>query len=183
MASTAVTAASEDAEGVGPLPVTALEAHGVNGGDIKKLREAGYNTIESIVYAPKKNLLAIKGISEAKADKIMAEGQKLVPTGFTTATAMHLKRSQLIQVSRTKENLISIDLPFTLSSHQELGLVYKLGPVSAALLLPTGMRHLAVAYDIETLTAGMSYSNNQHYDYKILIILRNLPDGPHQVYE
>ena len=108
MASTAVTAASEDAEGVGPLPVTALEAHGVNGGDIKKLREAGYNTIESIVYAPKKNLLAIKGISEAKADKIMAEGQKMVPTGFTTATAMHLKRSQLIQVSRTKENLISI---------------------------------------------------------------------------
>ena len=64
-----------------------------------------------------------------------------------------------------------------------MGLVYKLGPVSAALLLPTGMRHLAVAYDIETLTAGMSYSNNQHYDYKILIILRNLPDGPHQVYE
>ena len=43
--------------------------------------------------------------------------------------------------------------------------------------------HLAAAHDIETLTAGMSYSNNQHYDYKILIILRNLPDGPHQVYE
>ena len=40
--------------------------------------------------------------------------------------------------------------------------------------------HLAAAHDIETLTAGMSYSNNQHYDYKIL---RNLPDGPHQVYE
>ena len=31
-----------------------------------------------------------------------------------------------------------------------VGLVYKLGPVSTALLLPTGMRHLAVAYDIET---------------------------------
>jgi hypothetical protein len=42
--------------------------------------------------------LAIKGISEAKADKIMAEGQKLVPTGFTTATEMHLRRSQIIQV-------------------------------------------------------------------------------------
>ena len=58
-----------------------------------------FPSIESIVYAPKKALLAIKGISEAKADKIMAEGQKLVPTGFTTATAMHMKRSQLIQVS------------------------------------------------------------------------------------
>merc|ERR1712018_1098081 len=86
-------------------PVTALEAHGVNGGDIKKLREAGYNTIESIVYAPKKNLLAIKGISEAKADKIISEGQKLVPTGFTTATAMHLKRSQLIQITTGSKEL------------------------------------------------------------------------------
>ena len=32
-------------------------------------------------------------------------------------------------------------------------------------------------------SAGMSYSDNQQYDYIILIILRNLPDGPHQVYE
>merc|ERR1712018_1018504 len=86
-------------------PVTALEAHGVNGGDIKKLREAGYHTIESIVYAPKKNLLAIKGISEAKADKIIAEGQKLVPTGFTTATEMHLRRSQIIQVTTGSKEL------------------------------------------------------------------------------
>ena len=65
---------------------------------MKKLREAGYHTVESITYAPKKMLLAIKGISEAKADKILAEGQKLIPTGFTTATEMHLRRSQIIQV-------------------------------------------------------------------------------------
>ena len=98
MASTASIAATEDAESVGPLLIGALEAHGINSGDIKKLREAGYHTVESIVYAPKKNLMAIKGLSEAKADKIMAEGQKLVPTGFTTATEMHLRRSQIIQV-------------------------------------------------------------------------------------
>lgn len=82
----------------GPMLINVLESHGVSAADIKKLKEAGYNTVESIVYAPKKNLLAIKGISEAKADKIMAEGQKLVPTGFTTATEMHLRRSQIIQV-------------------------------------------------------------------------------------
>lgn len=87
------------------MPVSALEAHGVSGPDVKKLREAGYNTIESIVYAPKKNLLAIKGISEAKADKIVAEGQKLVPTGFTTATEMHLRRSQIIQVTTGSKEL------------------------------------------------------------------------------
>ena len=105
-ASTSSTAAvTEEAETVGPLPINALEAHGVNSGDIKKLREAGYHTVESITYAPKKNLLGIKGISEAKADKIMAEGQKLVPTGFTTATEMHMRRAQIIQVSTGSKEL------------------------------------------------------------------------------
>ena len=102
---TTSTVATEEAEAIGPLPVNALEAHGVASGDVKKLREAGYHTIESIVYAPKKNLLAIKGISEAKADKILAEGQKLVPTGFTTATEMHLRRSQIIQVTTGSKEL------------------------------------------------------------------------------
>jgi DNA repair protein RAD51 len=35
------------------------------------MEEAGYFTVEAVAYAPKKNLLAIKGISEAKADKIL----------------------------------------------------------------------------------------------------------------
>ena len=43
-------------------------------------------------------MIDIKGISEQKADKIQLEAMKLVPTGFTTATEMHLKRSQIIQV-------------------------------------------------------------------------------------
>ena len=41
----------------------------------------------------------IKGISEQKADRIQLEATKLVPTGFTTATEMHLKRSQIIQLT------------------------------------------------------------------------------------
>jgi len=103
--SAAATVVTEEGETIGPMPINALEAHGVNSGDVKKLREAGYHTVESIVYAPKKNLLAIKGISEAKADKIMAEGQKLVPTGFTTATEMHMRRAQIIQVSTGSKEL------------------------------------------------------------------------------
>jgi DNA repair protein RAD51 len=35
------------------------------------MEEAGFYTVESVAYAPKKNLLAIKGISEAKADKVL----------------------------------------------------------------------------------------------------------------
>ena len=95
----------EGDENFGPLPINSLEQHGISAGDVKKLAEAGFNTVESVVYAPKKNLLAIKGISEAKADKILAEGQKLVPTGFTTATEMHLRRSQIIQVTTGSKEL------------------------------------------------------------------------------
>ncbi len=58
----------------------------------------GYYTVEAVAFVPKKHLLAIKGISEAKADKIIAEAQKLVPMGFTTATEFHQKRSEIIQV-------------------------------------------------------------------------------------
>lgn len=67
--------------------------------DIKKLEEAGYHTVESVVYTPKKNLLTVKGISEAKADKILAEAAKLVPLGFTTATEFHQRRGELISIT------------------------------------------------------------------------------------
>ena len=49
----------EDAEASGPLPVGSLEAHGIGSADVKKLRESGYHTIESVVYAPKKALLTM----------------------------------------------------------------------------------------------------------------------------
>lgn len=66
---------------------------------MKKLEEAGFYTVESVAFAPKKALLGIKGISEAKADKILSEATKLVPMGFTTATEFHQKRADLVQVS------------------------------------------------------------------------------------
>merc|ERR1719328_682087 len=95
----------EDEEQFGPLLVKVLEQHGISGTDCKKLQEAGFYTVESVVYAPRKKLLEIKGISEQKADKIQLEAMKLVPTGFTTATEMHLKRSQIIQVTTGSKEL------------------------------------------------------------------------------
>lgn len=95
----------EEEEAFGPMLVQELEKHGVSSADVKKLQEAGFYTVESIVYAPRKKLCDIKGISEAKADKILLEGFKLVPTGFTTATEMHLKRSQLIQITTGSKEL------------------------------------------------------------------------------
>ncbi|NWU88781.1 RAD51 protein, partial [Upupa epops] len=69
---TADTSAEE--ENFGPQLISRLEQCGINANDVKKLEEAGFHTVEAVAYAPKKELLSIKGISEAKADKILVRG-------------------------------------------------------------------------------------------------------------
>ncbi|KAL7273695.1 RecA recombinase Rhp51 [Rhizina undulata] len=88
-----------------PTPLSQLEGNGISARDIKTIIEAGYNTVESIAYTPKRALLTIKGISEAKADKLIAEASKLVPMGFTTATEMHQRRSELISITTGSKQL------------------------------------------------------------------------------
>ncbi|KAI5855952.1 putative DNA repair protein RAD51 [Tricharina praecox] len=88
-----------------PTPLAQLEGNGISARDIKTIIEAGYNTVESIAYTPKRALLTIKGISEAKADKLILEASKLVPMGFTTATEMHHRRSELISVTTGSKQL------------------------------------------------------------------------------
>ncbi|ENN78154.1 DNA repair protein RAD51 homolog 1 [Dendroctonus ponderosae] len=99
------TVKEDDMEECGPQPIARLEGNGINAGDIKKLEEAGYHTVESVAFAPKKYLLSIKGISEQKADKIHSEVSKLVPMGFTTATEFHQKRADMICVSTGSKEL------------------------------------------------------------------------------
>lgn len=66
----------------GPTPVKALEEKGINAGDIKKLEEAGFHTVEAIAFTPKKALVQVKGLSEAKVDKIVEASTKIVNMGF-----------------------------------------------------------------------------------------------------
>ncbi len=42
--------------------------------DIKKLREGHVNTVEAVARATKKELTSIKGLSDAKVDKLQNEG-------------------------------------------------------------------------------------------------------------
>jgi len=60
------------------MPVDALTSKGVAAVDIKKLIEAGLNTIQSILLWPKKDLLLVKGLSENKVDKIIEACGELV---------------------------------------------------------------------------------------------------------
>lgn len=48
-----------------------LKAHGINEADLKRLFFSGFTTVESVANSPRKALIAVKGISEAKADKLL----------------------------------------------------------------------------------------------------------------
>ncbi|KAG6842262.1 recombinase rad51 [Blastosporella zonata] len=89
----------------GPLLVNKLQEAGIHPNDIKKLAEAGLNTVEAVAFTPKKHLVTIKGISDQKADKIIAEAQKIVPLGFQSATEVHARRSELVHITTGSKQL------------------------------------------------------------------------------
>jgi DNA repair protein RAD51 len=80
----------------GPTPIKALEEKGINAGDIKKLEEAGFHTVEAIAFTPKKHLVNVKGLSENKVDKIIEAAAKIVQMGFQTASTYFEKRQSMI---------------------------------------------------------------------------------------
>ncbi len=89
----------------GPTPIAKLEESGIAAGDIKKLVEAGYHTVEAVAFMTKKHLVLVKGLSEAKIDKIVDACQKLVPMGFQTASVYFEKRKDLVYISTGSKGL------------------------------------------------------------------------------
>ena len=71
---------------------------GIAAADIKKLRESSYHVIEAVAHATKRELLLVKGLSEAKVNKIKEAGKfedaglSSVVTGLQDA----LQRSTLV---------------------------------------------------------------------------------------
>lgn len=47
-----------------------LQSLGINVSDIKKLQDAGLHTIGSVLQASSRDLIAIKGLSDAKVEKV-----------------------------------------------------------------------------------------------------------------
>jgi len=97
--------AEEEEDTTAYHPISKLEGNGITNADIKKLQDAGFHTVESVAYATKKTLAAIKNISEAKADKLVTEAIKLVPMGFTTAQEIHRQRSEIILITTGSKEL------------------------------------------------------------------------------
>ena len=69
------------------------------------MKEAGFFTVESIAYAPKKQLLTVKGISEGKAQKLLDESFKRVHMGFTSASHINQKRADIIYLTTGSREL------------------------------------------------------------------------------
>ncbi len=69
--------------------------------DIKKLQEAGLSTIGSVLQTCSKDLLAIKGLSDAKVEKIKEVCKKLDCRGssFKTGLEMKEKRKHVIHLT------------------------------------------------------------------------------------
>mmetsp|Transcript_15981 Transcript_15981/g.25789 ORF Transcript_15981/g.25789 Transcript_15981/m.25789 type:complete len:345 (-) Transcript_15981:638-1672(-) len=92
-------------EASGPVPLNALEEHGVAAGDIKKLYEAGIHTVEGLAYASRKSLKDIKGLSEQKVEKLKLAATKVIPLGFTTASMIQQSRADQIMISTGSSKL------------------------------------------------------------------------------
>ena len=58
------------------LGLSSVQEMGIAAADIKKLREASYHVIEAVAHATKRELLLVKGLSEAKVNKIKEAGRR-----------------------------------------------------------------------------------------------------------
>uniref|UniRef100_A0A1J3DGV1 Meiotic recombination protein DMC1 homolog n=1 Tax=Noccaea caerulescens TaxID=107243 RepID=A0A1J3DGV1_NOCCA len=76
-----------------------LIAQGINAGDVKKLQDAGIHTCNGLMMRTKKNLTGIKGLSEAKVDKICEAAEKIVNYGYMTGSDALLKRKQVVKIT------------------------------------------------------------------------------------
>ncbi|TRY75736.1 hypothetical protein TCAL_09856 [Tigriopus californicus] len=91
------------------LDIDLLQAHGINVADIKKLKTAGICTVRGVQMITKKKLCNIKGLSEAKVDKIKEAILKLQGegggVGFITALQASLNRRNVFRLSSGSSEL------------------------------------------------------------------------------
>ncbi|KAL1084185.1 hypothetical protein V6Z11_D09G248600 [Gossypium hirsutum] len=82
-----------------------LISAGINAGDVKKLQDAGIYTCNGLMMHTKKNLTGIKGLSEAKVDKICEAAEKIVNFGYITGSDALLRRKSVIRITTGSQSL------------------------------------------------------------------------------
>lgn len=88
------------------MPIEQLAEAGVNLADIKKLKESGICTVGAVMMETKKRLCNIKGISEAKIDKIIAAASGMQQcSGFISGRDALSQRENIIRITTGSEEL------------------------------------------------------------------------------
>lgn len=63
------------------------------------MKDAGFTTCEAVAFTTKKNLMNIKGMTEAKIDKLIEAVNKLVVNLFKPATDILKLRERVVHIS------------------------------------------------------------------------------------
>ena len=83
---------------------------GISAADIKKLKEAGYHTVEAVAQSTKKELSGIKGISEAKVEKLHQEAFKMLDyMSFQTAAVQYAQRQDMVYLTTGSRELDALN--------------------------------------------------------------------------
>ncbi|KAL1748984.1 Rad51-domain-containing protein [Schizophyllum fasciatum] len=76
-----------------------LQSHGINVQDILKLKSAAINTVSGVNMTTRRQLLKIKGMSEAKVEKIKEAAHKILGSSFATGVEIQDKRKRVNTIS------------------------------------------------------------------------------------
>ncbi|KAF9434156.1 Meiotic recombination protein dmc1 [Entomortierella beljakovae] len=82
-----------------------LQNHGINAADITKLKQAGICTVRCVQMMTKKSLCRIKGLSEAKVEKLKEAAAKLQTASFITGLEYSIQRKKVITISTGAKQL------------------------------------------------------------------------------
>ncbi|RKO91636.1 hypothetical protein BDK51DRAFT_30697, partial [Blyttiomyces helicus] len=81
------------------MEIERLQDAGINAADITKMKAQGVTTVRGVQMMTVRNLSKIKGMSEAKIEKIKEAANKLLPSGFITGTELECKRKNVVRIS------------------------------------------------------------------------------------
>ncbi|KAL5533929.1 DMC1 [Sanghuangporus baumii] len=88
--------------------VDELQQQGINVQDILKLKAASLNTVSGVNMTPRRQLLKIKGLSEAKVEKIKEAVHKIMGSSFATGLEIQDKRKRVLVISTGSKSVDSI---------------------------------------------------------------------------
>lgn len=106
--SRAVQAVQSEPEQTDFAEIDKLTEFSIAAADIRKMKDAGFHTVASVLMHTKKSLCDVKGLSEPKIDKIRDAALKLFGAGFITGTEARQRRTNIVHISTGSQALDEI---------------------------------------------------------------------------